>query len=74
MISAGTVIEMYQNNEDCSPGDRTSDSSEKLLQRGSGKGQYICDFGEGGVHAIKHIFFCKRFLLVTRSRHQHEEF
>ena len=58
MISAGTVIEMYQNNEDCSPGDSTSDNSEKLLQRGSGEGQYICDFGEGGVHAMKHIFFC----------------
>ena len=27
--------------------------------------QYICDFGEGEVHVIKHIFFCKRFLLVS---------
>ena len=26
-------------NEDCSPGDGTSDSSERLLQRGSGEGQ-----------------------------------
>ena len=25
---------------------------------GEGRNQYICDFGEGGVHAIKHIFFC----------------
>ena len=24
------------------------DSSEKLLQRGRGKGEYICDSGEGG--------------------------
>ena len=30
-------------NEDCNPGDRTTDSSKNLLQRG----QYICDFGEG---------------------------
>ena len=30
---------------------------------GEGRNQYICDFGEGGVHAIKHIFFCKRSLL-----------
>ena len=21
-----------------------------------GEGQYICDFGEGGVHSIKHLF------------------
>ena len=43
-------------NEDWSPVDSTSDSSEKLLQRGRGEGQYICDFGEGGVHAIKCIY------------------
>jgi len=48
-------------NEDCSLGDNTSDSSEKLLQRGTGEGQYICDFGEGRVHAIKHIFFPEGF-------------
>ena len=24
-----------------------------------GKGQYICDFGEKGIYAIKHIFFQK---------------
>ena len=40
-------------NEDYSPGEGISGSSEKLLQNGRGKGQYICDFGEGGVHAIK---------------------
>ena len=22
--------------------------------------QYICDFGEGGMHAIKHIFFLQK--------------
>ena len=46
-------------NEDCSPGDSTLDSSEKLLQRGRGEGQYLCAFGEGGVHAIKHVFLQK---------------
>ena len=41
------------------PGDSLSDcsdSSEKLLQRGREEGQYTCEFGEGGVHAIKHMF------------------
>ncbi|XP_029074962.1 catechol O-methyltransferase isoform X1 [Monodon monoceros] len=37
-----------------------------------GEGQYVCDFGEGGVHAIECIFFCQMFLLVTRSSHHHE--
>ena len=46
-------------NEDYSPGDSTSESSEELLQRGSGEGRYICDFGEERVHVIKHIFFQK---------------
>ena len=46
-------------NEDCSPGDSITDSSEKLLQRGRGEGQHLCDFGEGGVLAIKHIFLQK---------------
>ena len=42
--------------------------------------QYICTFGEGGVHAIKHIF-CKSFLLVssrlvlvTRNSRHNERF
>ena len=39
-------------NEDYIPGESVSGSSEKLLQSSRGKGQYICDFGEGGVHAI----------------------
>ena len=34
-------------NEDDSLGDSTSDSSERLLQRGTEEGQYICDFAEG---------------------------
>ena len=62
-----------KQNEDCSLGDSTSDTSEKLLWRGRGKG-YICDFGEGRVPAIKHIFFFRRILLVMRSSHHHEGF
>ena len=47
-------------NEDYSPGGSISDSSEKMLQRGKGEGQYIRDFGQGGrVHAIKHTFFAE---------------
>ena len=38
-----------------------------------GGGQYISDFGEGAVHAIKHVFFCRRFLLITRSSSSHHE-
>ena len=45
------------HNEDCGRGDSTSNSPEKLLQRGRMKGQYMFNFGEEGIHAIKHIFF-----------------
>ena len=55
-------------------GDSISGNSEKLLQRGRREGQYICDFGEGGVDVIKHIFFCRRALLVTRSRFTVKDF
>ena len=63
-------------NEDCSPGDGTSDSPEKLLQRGGGTVRIyviLCDFGEGKIHAIKHIFSQEistsvvKPLLVTRE-------
>ena len=32
----------------------------------------ICDFGEGEILAIKHLFFPITFLLVTRSSHFQE--
>ena len=48
-------------NEDYSLGDSISDSSEKLLQTDKGESQYICDFGEGQIHAIKHKFFAEGF-------------
>ena len=47
--------------EDCSLGDSTSDSSEKLFKEVAGKDTYICSFGKQEVHAVKHIFvesFC----------------
>lgn len=43
----GLQVKFYvEQYKDCSLGDSSSDNSEKLLQRGSGGGQYICDFGE----------------------------
>ena len=44
-------------NEDCSPGDSTSDVAERLLQRGGGRSVYICDFDEvEGTCSQAHIF------------------
>ena len=43
----------WELTEDYSLGDSLSYSSEELLQRGRGRNQHICDFGEG-VCAIKH--------------------
>ena len=38
------------------------DSFEKLLKRGrEWGGQYVCDFGEAGVHAMKRVFFPEAF-------------
>ena len=34
----------------------------------------MCDSGEEGIHVVKHIFFCRRFLLVMRSIGHHEGF
>ena len=64
-----------RQNENCSPGDSTSDSSEKMLQRdvewlGRG-GHYISDFGEGGLLVIKHISL-QKLSLVSRNSHHHE--
>ena len=52
-----TLTEGSYLEEDCSLGDSTLGSSEKLFQRGMGDGQYICDFGKWGIHAIQRIFF-----------------
>ena len=53
----------WGQNEDYSLGDSISESSEKLLPRGMGESQYMCDFSERGIHAIKHTF-CRRLLFV----------
>ena len=53
---------------DYSPGD----SSEKLLQRG--RSVYTCDSGEGGAHAIRHIFFAEvsaSHVKVTANHKEH---
>ena len=62
-------VEFYVGqNEDYSPGDSISESSEKLLQRSKGECQYIWNSGEGEVHAIKHFFFF--FLQVSASQEE----
>ena len=43
-------------NEDCNPGDGTSDSSEKLLQRGRGEEQLYVILMKGVYLQIKHVF------------------
>ena len=60
-------------NEDSTPGDSISYSAEVSLQRGRGKCQYICDFGEGGgtwneAHILQK--FAASLMKVTAS---HEE-
>ena len=51
----------FGQNEGYSPGDNISASSEKLLQRGRRESQCTRDTSEGGVHAIRHIFFAEGF-------------
>ena len=47
-------------------------SSEKLLQRSRGEGQYRCDYDEGGIHAIKHIFFQVSLSLMKTASHKEQ--
>ena len=61
-----TPVKFYWGkNEDYSLGDSTSESSEKLLQRGRGEGQYICMWFSWKGNTYKHVFFHRRLLLVT---------
>ena len=68
------------HSEDCSLGDSTSTSPEKPLQRGGMKGQYVFNFGEGAIHAIKYTVFqnfpagLMKLQLVTRKGHHPEGF
>ena len=51
---------VWGQNEDYSPGDSLSDSSEKLLQRGKGEGQSVLYLIlVKRVHAVKHRFWQK---------------
>ena len=38
-----------------------------------GKGQYICDFGKGGVHEIKHVYLKKVSASLLEVIASHEE-
>ena len=38
-----------------------------------GKGQYICDFGKGGVHAIKLVHFLNSFFWSHESSANHKK-
>ena len=51
-----------------------SDSSEELLQRGKVEGQYMCDFGDGRVHVIKHkfFFFLQNSLVKVSASHKEQ--
>ena len=62
-----------RKNENYRPGDSISDSSEKLLQRGRRESQYICDLGERGVHAVKHIFLQRVSAVLMKVTASHEE-
>ena len=48
-------------NEDCSPGG-ISDSSERLLQSGSGEGPYIRFWGRGRFNTMKHSSYKRVFV------------
>ena len=70
------------HNQDCSPGDSTPESSEKLLQRWGVGVEFSVSviFGEVGIHATRHIFFQEisagfvKPLLVMRISCCHERF
>ena len=58
-------------NEDYSPGEHISDSSEKLLQRGRRKVSVYVTLVKREF-TQSNTYFCRRFLLVKRSRGHHE--
>ena len=61
-------------NEDHSLRDSISDSSDKLLQRGSGGKVSIYVTLVKGEYMQSSTYFCRRLLLVMRSRCHHEGF
>ena len=50
-------------NEDYLAQETASCMVLRTTPKGWGEGQHIRDFGEGEVRAIKHTFFCRRFLV-----------
>ena len=42
-------------------------------ETGGRGGQYICDFGKGGVHAIKHVYFLESFCWSHEASASHEK-
>ena len=56
------------------------ETAPRVALRNCSKRQFIYDFGEGGICAVKHIFFQKiptslmKLLLVTRNSGYHEGF
>ena len=68
MCESCVVSFIWGQNEDCSSEDSISDSSDKLLQRGSGEGQYICDFDKGRIQPLLFLsFFPFFFFFLVES-------
>ena len=42
-------------------------------EAGEKEGQYMCDYGEGGVYANKHIFFQKVSISLVKLSASHDE-
>ena len=57
------VVFYLGQNEDYLAQETASCMVLRTTPKGWGEGQHIRDFGEGEVRAIKHTFFCRRFLV-----------
>ena len=64
-------LHLFGAKWELSPGDSTSDNSQRLPQRGSGGGQYI-GFWWMGSSVQSSTYFTEGFLLVSRSWCHHE--
>ena len=72
MQSMGLCVKIYlEKYEDYSPEGSISDNSEKLLQNGGEDVSIYVTLVKGEVHVTKHTF-CRRLLLIMRSRCHHE--
>ena len=67
-ITSELWVKFYlEQNKDYTPGDNTSDSFEKLLQKGRGNVSLYVTLVKG-----EHMF-CRRLLLVVRGGYHHKE-